>query len=74
MSRREIGISQSNISFSSWRVIRVYDFVSLFGFVMFLVFSLSYNTYTILMALNFLTESSLYVVYLRFTGKKTQAS
>ena len=49
MSRREIGISQSNISFSSWRVIRLYDFVSLFGFLMFLVFFLKlqylYNTY-----------------------------
>ena len=70
MSRREIGISQTNISFSSWRVISLCDFVSLFGFLMFLVFSLSYNTYTILMALNFVTESSLYAVYLRFTGKK----
>ena len=70
MSRREIGISQSNISFSFWRVIRLYDFVSFFGFLMFWCFSSSYNTYTILMALNFLTESSLYVVYLRFTGKK----
>ena len=70
MSRREIGISQSNISFSFWRVIRLYDFVSFFGFLMFWCFSSSYNTYTILMELNFLTESSLYAVYLRFTGKK----
>ena len=49
MSGREIGISQSNISFSSWRVIRLYGFVSLFGFLMFLVFFLKlqylYNTY-----------------------------
>lgn len=40
MSRRAIGISQSKISFSSWRVIRLYDFFSFFGFPMFLVFFL----------------------------------
>ena len=49
MSRRAIGISQSKISFSSWRVIRLYDFFSFFGFPMFLVFFLKlqylYNTY-----------------------------
>ena len=39
MSRREIGISQSSISFFSWRVIRLHDFVSSFGFLMFRTFS-----------------------------------
>ena len=57
MSRRETGISQSNTSFSSWRVIHLYYFFSVVWFSY--VFGVFLQV-TIDMALKFLTESSLY--------------
>ena len=64
MLRGEIGISQLNISFSSLLFFFLFRFSYVIGV---------FPQVTILMALNFLTESSLYTVYLRFTEKKTQA-
>ena len=66
MSRREIGIGQSNIILFLVRdtFIRFF-FLSLFSYVFGVFLKV-----TIIMALKFLTESSLYMVYLQFTEEK----
>ena len=59
MSLREIEISQSNPSFSSWGMLHLHDF---FPFWFSYVFGVFLQV-IIIIALKFLTESSLYTVH-----------